>query len=105
MTDIVKVEQDGIQVYPQTHTAAIENLDAFVDEKITGSGAGTVISVNGKTGEVVLSASDIHALPDTTQIPEIPGNVTTTAAGLMSAEDKTKLDGLPMITLEKVGEV
>ncbi len=105
MTDIVKVEQDGIQVYPQTHTAAIENLDAFVDEKITGSGVGTVASVNGKTGEVVLSAGDVHALPDTTQIPEIPGNATTTAAGLMSAEDKTELDGLVNITLEKVGEV
>lgn len=105
MTDIVKVKQDGVQVYPQSHTAAIENLDAFVDEKITGSGAGTVASVNGKTGEVVLSAGDVHALPDTTQIPEIPGSATTEDAGLMSAEDKTKLDGIINITLDKVGEV
>lgn len=105
MTDIVKIKQDGVQVYPQSHTAAIENLDTFVDEKIAGSGAGTVSSVNGKTGEVVLSASDVQALPDTTQIPKIPGSATTTTAGLMSAEDKSKLDGLSNISLEKVGEV
>jgi hypothetical protein len=34
-----------------------------------GGSGGNVQSVNGKTGEVVLSASDVHALPDTTEIP------------------------------------
>ncbi len=34
-----------------------------------------VKSVNGKTGNVVLNASDVHALPDTVSIPTIPENV------------------------------
>lgn len=34
-----------------------------------GGSGGNVQSVNGKTGEVELSASDVHALPDTTKIP------------------------------------
>ena len=34
-----------------------------------GSGGGAVESVNGKTGVVVLGASDVHALPDSTPIP------------------------------------
>ncbi|EMW5681184.1 TPA: hypothetical protein IYG48_002950, partial [Enterococcus faecium] len=34
-----------------------------------------------------------------------PGNATTTTAGLMSATDKAKLDGLANITFEKVGTV
>lgn len=34
-----------------------------------GSGGGAVDSVNGKTGAVVLTASDVNALPDSTVIP------------------------------------
>lgn len=34
-----------------------------------------VLSVNGKTGDVELSAADVHALPDTTFIPEVPENI------------------------------
>ncbi len=34
-----------------------------------------VQSVNGKTGEVELSAADVHALPDTTIIPVVPENI------------------------------
>lgn len=34
-----------------------------------GGGGGAVNSVNGKTGDVVLTASDVGALPDTTPIP------------------------------------
>lgn len=34
------------------------------------SGSGSVNSVNGQTGEVVLTASDVGALPDDTPIPE-----------------------------------
>ena len=36
----------------------------------------------------------LDAKADTSAIPTIPGNATTSEAGLMSAEDKTKLDGL-----------
>ena len=35
----------------------------------TGSGGGAVTSVNGQTGDVVLDAADVGALPDTTVIP------------------------------------
>ena len=35
----------------------------------------TVVSVNGKVGEVDLTAYDIGALPDTTIIPEVPTNI------------------------------
>lgn len=35
----------------------------------TGSGGGAVTSVNGQTGDVVLDAADVGALPDTTIIP------------------------------------
>lgn len=135
MTEILKVKIDDKEVYPRTHANAVENLGAFVDEKVSSAGAGTVKSVNGKTGVVTLVASDVGALPNTTQIPTIPGVATTTAsglmasadkvklngveagaqknptaatqttAGLMSATDKTKLDNLPKITFEKVGEV
>lgn len=34
-----------------------------------------VDSVNGKTGDVVLNATDVHALPDSVIIPKIPENV------------------------------
>lgn len=36
----------------------------------------------------------LDAKADTSAIPAIPGNATTSQAGLMSAEDKTKLDGM-----------
>lgn len=35
----------------------------------------TVSSVNGKTGAVVLTAGDVHALPDNTVIPAVPEKV------------------------------
>ena len=42
----------------------------FIDHSGAGGGSGAVTSVNGKTGAVTLSASDVHALPDSTVIPE-----------------------------------
>lgn len=36
----------------------------------------------------------LDAKADTSAIPTIPGNATTSQAGLMSSEDKTKLDGM-----------
>lgn len=51
--------------------------EAYVDEKLA-SVTGSVSSVNGKTGEVILSASDVNALPSTTVIPSIEGLATET---------------------------
>ena len=52
----------------------------------------------------------LDAKADTSAIPTIPGNATTSQAGLMSAEDKTKLDGLnnyvlPEATADVLGGV
>ena len=41
-----------------------------------GGGSGEVISVNGKKGQVTLDAADVHALPDSTQIPSLEGFAT-----------------------------
>ena len=52
----------------------------------------------------------LDAKADTSAIPAIPGNATTSQAGLMSGEDKTKLDGLnnyvlPEATADVLGGV
>lgn len=52
----------------------------------------------------------LDAKANTSAIPTIPGNATTSQAGLMSAEDKTKLDGLnnyvlPEATADVLGGV
>ncbi|BDQ62809.1 hypothetical protein EfsSVR2332_28870 [Enterococcus faecalis] len=82
----------------------VVGLNEFVDGKISGAEAGTVSSVNGHTGEVVLTASDVKALPDTTIIPTLPAMPLLKKDGLMSKSDKEKLDALPVFTFEKVGE-
>lgn len=43
--------------------------------EITGGGSSAVTSVNGHTGAVVLTASDVGALSDSTVIPTVPTNV------------------------------
>ena len=40
-----------------------------------GTDSGEVVSVNGKTGIVILSANDVGALPNTTVIPTVPTKV------------------------------
>ena len=42
----------------------------------TGGGGGSVTSVNGKTGAVNLTASDVGALPDNTEIPSKTSDLT-----------------------------
>lgn len=44
-----------------------------------GGGGGAVNSVNGQTGDVVLDASDVGALPDTTVIPTDTSDLTNNA--------------------------
>lgn len=105
MPDIMKMKLDDVEIYPQTHADAVIGIDKKIDEKITGIGQGEVTSVNNKTGAVVLTAADVQALPNTTDIPVIPGIATESVNGLMSAADKDKLDKLPVITFEKVGEI
>lgn len=49
------------------------------------SGTGVVSSVNGQTGVVVLNASDVGALPDTTTIPSKTSQLTNDSGFLTSA--------------------
>lgn len=55
-----------------------------------------VQSVNGKTGAVSLTASDVGALPDTTAIPTVPTNVSafTNDAGYAKTTDIPSVEGL-----------
>lgn len=54
---------------------------------------GAVSSVNGKTGAVVLNASDVGALPKTTEIPTVPTNVSAfeNDAGYLTIDNETEL--------------
>ncbi len=104
MAELYVIKKDGVAIDVQTSTEGVAGLNEFIDGKISGTGAGTVSSVNGHTGEVTLSATDVRALPDTTIIPTLPGNATSEKDGLMSKTDKAKLDALPVFTFEKVGE-
>lgn len=64
-----------------------------------GFGGGAVDSVNGQTGDVVLAAGDVGALPDTYTPPAAPvqsvngstGAVTLTAADVGALPDDTEL--------------
>ena len=65
---------DRIQVVPKVKTdpEEIYVVSSVVDGVVTVTQIdtdGAVDSVNGKTGHVVLDASDVHALPDSTVIP------------------------------------
>lgn len=95
MTDIVKQKNNGVQVYPQTHWEAVVGKPALLKGE---KGEQGVAGPKGDKGD---------------RGPQGPAgqNATTTAVatssanGLMSSTDKRKLDGIPTITFEKVGEV
>lgn len=159
-TGAVTLNASDVGALPSTYTAPVQSVDGktgAVQIMPTGGSAGQVLtktasgtawqtpqaggavdSVNGQTGTVVLDASDVGALPDTTTaadlgayvkpsggIPKtdlasavqtslgkadtalqtapvtsvngqtgavVIGNATTSAAGLMSATDKSHLD-------------
>ncbi|WP_217181725.1 hypothetical protein [Streptomyces sp. AC495_CC817] len=62
---------------------------------IPGGGAGAVDSVNGKTGVVVLGASDVGALPSSTPIPDSPDDIgAATAAQGAKADTAVQPAGL-----------
>lgn len=57
---------DEVMTIPMRVTEDSENLPMTLDMQV---GGGAVDSVNGMTGDVVLTASDVGALPDDTTIP------------------------------------
>lgn len=119
MTDIVKVKQDDVQVYPQTHWNAIEGRPSITkgDKGDTGQAATiTIGTVTSGTTASVTNAGTTNAARLNFVLPKgdkgDPGqNATTTAVatsssnGLMSKTDKVKLDSLSNIVFEKVGTV
>lgn len=82
MTDIVELKNDGVLIYPKTHVKAVEGST----------------SIKGEQGDIgPQGPAGVNAT--TTE------KVTQTMDGLMSAQDKKKLDTLPTITMNKVGSV
>lgn len=88
MVDIVKVSNNGVEVYPRTHADAVLGLSSVQGPKGDTGPQGP----KGDTGAVGQNAT-------TTAV------ATTTVNGLMAAADKVKLNNLPVITFEKVGTV
>ncbi|EAD8411551.1 hypothetical protein ADS57_08295 [Listeria monocytogenes] len=91
MTKIVKLMKSEVagskeQFYPETHVQGIVGLSEFV----SGSVPLGVASINGKTGEVKLNYADVNAAKSSHEHSE----ATPETAGFMSAEDKSKLNGL-----------
>lgn len=72
----------------------------------SGGGGGDVFSVNGKRGTVVLTAADVHALPEDTLIPSLDGFATEawvnnqdflTSEDISGKADKTEIIPKPAI--------
>ena len=61
------------------------------DGTISVNATAPVTSVNGKTGEVVLTAADVGALPSDTVIPSVPDNIVKYTA-ISNVEATTPLD-------------
>lgn len=59
---------------PPKNEDIVPKINEIIDN--LGGGGGAVDSVNGQTGTVVLTASDVGALPDTTVIPTATSDLT-----------------------------
>lgn len=73
--------------YPKIVDGDLYIWDSTLNEwvEFEASGGGAVESVNGQTGVVVLSASDVGALPDDTQIPSKTSDLTNDS-GFVTAQ-------------------
>lgn len=82
--------------YNQTYSQAGQKLGEITIDGVKtdiigptgggGGGGGAVDSVNGQTGQVVLDAADVGALPDTTPIPSKVSDLTNDS-GFQTASD------------------
>lgn len=61
--------------------------------KYQGGGGGAVNSVNGQTGDVMLTAEDVGALPDTTEIPTNVSELTNDAGYQTASEVASAVAG------------
>ena len=83
---------DAMIDYIDEHAASPEQIEAAVAAYLEEHPIpAPVTSVNSKTGDVVLSASDVGALPDDTVIPTVPTNVSafTNDAGYLTSYTET----------------
>ena len=73
--------------YPKIIDGVLYIWDSTLNDwvEFEASGGGAVDSVNGKTGVVVLDASDVGALPDDTQIPSKTSDLTNDS-GFVTAQ-------------------
>lgn len=73
--------------YPKIIDGVLYIWDSTLNDwvEFEASGGGAVESVNGKTGVVVLDASDVGALPDDTQIPSKTSDLTNDS-GFVTAQ-------------------
>ena len=95
---------DEVMTIPMRVTEDSENLPMTLDMEIN-VGGGAVYSVNGQTGDVVLGASDVGALPDDTTIPTKTSDLYNdsgyiTSAPVQSVNSKT---GAVTLTASDVG--
>ena len=75
---------DEVMTIPMRVTEDSENLPMTLDMQMV-VGGGAVDSVNGMTGDVVLTASDVGALPDDTAIPTKTSDLENDSGFLSSA--------------------
>nr|DAM80038.1 MAG TPA: hypothetical protein [Caudoviricetes sp.] len=70
-------------------------ITVAADGTISVNATAPVTSVNGKTGEVVLTAADVGALPSDTVIPSVPDNIVKyTAISNVEAPNPLDADSL-----------
>lgn len=70
-------------------------ITVAADGTISVNATAPVTSVNGKTGEVVLTAADVGALPSDTVIPSVPDNIVKyTAISNVEATNPLDADSL-----------
>lgn len=103
MTDIMQLKVDGVGVYVKTHANAVEGLSSVQGPKGDKGDPG----IQGPKGD----KGDPGATGGQGPKGDPGQNATTTAVatqtvnGLMSFQDKKKLDGLQNVTFTKVGTV
>lgn len=70
-------------------------ITVAADGTISVNATSPVMSVNGKTGTIVLTAQDVGALPSDTVIPSVPDNIVKyTAIGNVEATNPLDADSL-----------
>ena len=97
-SDVGAVSTDNITQTLGTSTTKVPSEKAVSDAIVAaggGSGGSGVNSVNGKTGDVVLNAADVSALPNTTVIPSKTSQLTNDSGFITDKElaDKVSKSG------------